>query len=184
MRSGSRTSPIALTPSPAFPISALISAMRFSSGPRRWSSGSPLAEGSLRFARTSSPNRAAASARVFVIFWIRLTIRCSVFCAYTVARRNSSFPLSPLAGHERRMNQLELFAPPAQKKAEMPTAESVRPRLEAVLQQLRDGSASRWSEAEKRRWAVVFPQMCEWLPEAERELKRAEFLRLWARQDA
>lgn len=76
------------------------------------------------------------------------------------------------------MNQLELFAPPAQKKAEMPTADSVRPRLEAVLQQLRDGSASRWSKAEKGRWSVVFSQMCEWLPEPERELKRAEFLRL------
>jgi hypothetical protein len=60
----------------------------------------------------------------------------------------------------------------------MPTADSVRPRLEAVLQQLRDGSASRWSKPERGRWLVVFPQMCEWLPEPERELKRAEFLRL------
>jgi hypothetical protein len=77
------------------------------------------------------------------------------------------------------MIQLELFAPPTQKKPEMPTADSVRPRLETVLAQLRDGSASRWSEAEQRRWYVVFPQMCEWLPEPEREFKRAEFLRLW-----
>jgi hypothetical protein len=77
------------------------------------------------------------------------------------------------------MSQLELFAPPTQKKAEMPTAESVRPRLEIVLQQLREGSASRWSKAEERRWSVVFPQMCEWLPEPERGLKRAEFLRLF-----
>lgn len=63
----------------------------------------------------------------------------------------------------------------------MPTAESVRPRLEAVLAQLRDGSASAWPQAEHRRWSLVFPQMCEWLPEAERELKRAEFLRLSGR---
>jgi hypothetical protein len=76
------------------------------------------------------------------------------------------------------MDQLELFAPPARKQAEMPTADSVRPRLVAVLDQLRDGSASRWSNAELRRWSVVFPQMCEWLPEPERSLKRAEFLRL------
>ena len=86
--------------------------------------------------------------------------------------------MSPLAGHERPVSQLELFAPPAQKKSEMPTADSVRPRLEAVLQQLRDGSASRWSKAEQGRWSVVFPQMCQWLPEPERELKHAEFLRL------
>jgi hypothetical protein len=76
------------------------------------------------------------------------------------------------------MSQLELFAPHAQRKVKMPTADSVRPRLEAVLQQLRDGSASQWSTAEQRRWFVVFPQMCEWLPEAEREFKRSEFLRL------
>ena len=76
------------------------------------------------------------------------------------------------------MSQLELFAPVAQKKAAMPTADSVRPRLEGVLQQLRDGSASQWSKAAKARWMVVFPQMCEWLPESERELKRAEFARL------
>lgn len=76
------------------------------------------------------------------------------------------------------MNQLEMFAPPAQKKVEMPTADSVRPRLDAVLQQLRDGSASQWPRAERERWLVVFPQMCDWLPEPERELKRAEFLRL------
>jgi len=78
------------------------------------------------------------------------------------------------------MVQLELFPPPAQRKAEMPTADSVRPRLEAVLQQLREGSASRWSKAERERWFVVFPQMCEWLPADERDITRVEFLRLWA----
>lgn len=77
------------------------------------------------------------------------------------------------------MTQFELFPPPAQKKAQMPTADTVRPRLEAVLRQLRDGSASQWSKAERGRWSVVFPQMCEWLPEAEREFERAEFRRLW-----
>jgi hypothetical protein len=73
------------------------------------------------------------------------------------------------------MNQLEMFAPQQQRQAEMPTAETVRPRLHAVLRQLSDGSAVRWSEAEKRRWIVVFPQMCEWLPEDERTTMREEF---------
>lgn len=76
------------------------------------------------------------------------------------------------------MNQLEMFAPQQQRQAEMPTAETVRPRLVAVLRQLTDGSAARWSESEKRRWIVVFPQMCEWLPEDERTTMRAEFERL------
>jgi hypothetical protein len=76
------------------------------------------------------------------------------------------------------MSQFELFVPAVPRKPEMPTADTVRPKLELVLQQLREGHASRWSEAEQRRWHVIFPQMCEWLPECERELKRAEFRRL------
>ncbi|MCJ2068701.1 hypothetical protein MKK75_07780 [Methylobacterium sp. J-030] len=55
----------------------------------------------------------------------------------------------------------------------MPTAESVRSRLEAVLDQLRSGRVSEWSEAECRR--VVVPQMRASLPEDERQTKRAEF---------
>jgi hypothetical protein len=76
------------------------------------------------------------------------------------------------------MNQLEMFAPPKQRQSEMPTADTVRPRLEAVLRQLADGSANLWPEAEKRRWLVVFPQMCEWLPQDERAEVRARFERL------
>lgn len=76
------------------------------------------------------------------------------------------------------MNQLEMFAPQQQRQAEMPTAEAVRPRLESVLKQMADGSAALWSEAEKRRWIVVFPQMCDWLPADERATMREEFRRL------
>ena len=54
----------------------------------------------------------------------------------------------------------------------------VRPKLDAVLDQIRTGQSSEWSEAERRRWRAVFPQMCEWLPEGEREIKREEFRRL------
>lgn len=82
------------------------------------------------------------------------------------------------------MSQLEMFAPPARKRPEMPNADSVRPRLDAVLRQLRDGSASGWSDAERRRWFVVFPQMCAWLPDDEREAKREEFGRLWANPES
>jgi hypothetical protein len=76
------------------------------------------------------------------------------------------------------MSQLEMFAPPAPRAAKMPTADTVRPKLDAVLDELRSGKASAWSEAERRRWRVIFPQMCEWLPEGEREEKKAEFQRL------
>lgn len=76
------------------------------------------------------------------------------------------------------MSQLEMFAPPAPRQMALPTAETVRPRLEAVLDQVRSGRAADWSKAEYRRWRAVFPQMCEWLPPEEREEKRAEFARL------
>jgi hypothetical protein len=80
--------------------------------------------------------------------------------------------------HGVGMSQLEMFAPPAARGPKMPTADTVRPKLEAVLDQLRNGGASSWSEAEHCRWRVIFPQMCDWLPEGERELKKAEFQRL------
>ena len=82
------------------------------------------------------------------------------------------------------MNQLEMFAPQKQRQAALPTAESVRPRLETVLRQLRDGSSTKWSEAERRRWTVVFPQMSEWLPTEERTSMNEEFKRLNANPDA
>ena len=81
------------------------------------------------------------------------------------------------------MSQLEMFAPLAPKRPEMPNADSVRPRLDAILRQLRDGTAAGWSEAERRRWFVVFPQMCAWLLEDEREAKREEFGRLWSSEE-
>ena len=78
------------------------------------------------------------------------------------------------------MSQFEMFAPSAPKRLEMPNADSVRPRLNAVLRQLRDGTSSGWSDAERRRWFVVFPQMCAWLPDDEREAKQREFSCLWS----
>jgi hypothetical protein len=83
------------------------------------------------------------------------------------------------------MSQFEMFSPSAPRKIQMPTADTVRPKLDAVLRQLKDGQASDWSKAEQRRWEVIFPQMCEWLPEGEREMKRAEFQRLiWSAEPA
>jgi hypothetical protein len=91
--------------------------------------------------------------------------------------------MAALTGQAHPMNQLEMFAPLAPKQPTMPTAETVRPRLLAVLRELKDGSARSWSVAQRRRWAVVFPQMCEWLPEVERAELRGEFQRLAADLD-
>jgi hypothetical protein len=76
------------------------------------------------------------------------------------------------------MSQLEMLMPAPVREQKMPSADTVRSKLDAVLDQLRNGQALEWSEAERRRWRVIFPQMCDWLPEGERELKKAEFQRL------
>ncbi|NJN36030.1 MAG: hypothetical protein HC794_02015 [Nitrospiraceae bacterium] len=78
------------------------------------------------------------------------------------------------------MSQIEMFAPVLKPKAALPTPETVRLRVDAVLKELRDGTASGWPESVWRRWKVVFPQMCEWLPESERDAKRSEFQKLAA----
>ena len=76
------------------------------------------------------------------------------------------------------MAQLELFAQPDVAVSTVPTVESVRGRLDAVLRLLRSASELPWSAKETARWKVVFPQMADWLPENERHEVREEFVRL------
>jgi hypothetical protein len=76
------------------------------------------------------------------------------------------------------MGQLELFAQPALTVSTVPSVESVRARLEAILAPLRTASEPRWSAKETARWKLVVPQMADWLPPDERDAVRAEFARL------
>lgn len=55
--------------------------------------------------------------------------------------------------------------------------EAVRPRLNAVLDRLRDADTMPLDARDEKYWRTVFPQMSNWLPEAEREALRAEFWR-------
>jgi hypothetical protein len=73
------------------------------------------------------------------------------------------------------MSQLELFAQPVSAVSTVPTVESVRARLEAVLAPLRSASELPWSAKETARWKLVVPQMADWLPPEERDAVRAEF---------
>ena len=77
------------------------------------------------------------------------------------------------------MDQLELFEQPAAVSAPVvPTVESVRRRIEAVLAPLRAAGPVPWSAKETARWRLVIPQMADWLPAEERAAVRAEFARL------
>ena len=48
-----------------------------------------------------------------------------------------------------------------------PDPETIRRRLNAVLDQARQSSSMPWPEPKARMWQTVFPQMADWLPEAE-----------------
>ena len=62
--------------------------------------------------------------------------------------------------------------------------ERVRPKLNAVLDSLRRADTMPLDARDLKFWRVVFPQMSNWLPEAEREAMRAEFRRELARLGA
>ncbi len=68
-----------------------------------------------------------------------------------------------------------MFGAAAPQASTIPSPESIRSRVEAVLSVLRTADEMPWTAAEIRSWSLVIPQMSNWLPEAERDSVRAEF---------
>jgi hypothetical protein len=64
---------------------------------------------------------------------------------------------------------------PAQRST--PDPEKVRRRLRSLLDKARSAETMPWSERNARMWQIVFPNMANWLPEAEAEQLRFEFAR-------
>ena len=62
-----------------------------------------------------------------------------------------------------------------QRQNTVPTAESVRLRLKALLEKARSAEKMPWSERDARMWQTVFPNMAKWLPEEEADQLRFEF---------
>jgi hypothetical protein len=58
-----------------------------------------------------------------------------------------------------------------------PNPETVRLRLNALLEKARSAEKMPWSERDARMWQTVFPNMAKWLPEEEAEQLRFEFAR-------
>lgn len=56
-------------------------------------------------------------------------------------------------------------------------AVQARARLAAVLELMRTSRTMPWSDRDARMWQTVFPQMSNWLPDAEAEQLRLEFAR-------
>ncbi len=62
-------------------------------------------------------------------------------------------------------------APPSH----VPDPDEIRRRLHALLGKAREAERMPWDERKARMWQIVFPQMANWLPEAERDQLRFEF---------
>lgn len=66
------------------------------------------------------------------------------------------------------MTQFALFdEAPNQPAKSKPDA--ARARLDGLLAELESAEVMPWSDADRRRWSVIFPQLTRWLPVAEAE---------------
>ncbi len=87
-----------------------------------------------------------------------------------------------LFGHPTGPAQLSLFGQgedrlnaPAQSFT--PDPETIRRRLHALLDQVRQARSMPWSERDTRMWQTVFPNMANWLPDEEAGQLRFQFAR-------
>ena len=69
----------------------------------------------------------------------------------------------------------DINAPPATDPESM--ARYVRPRLAALLSQAQNADHMPWDEQRTRVNTLIFHNMANWLPEAERDTLRAQFVR-------
>lgn len=73
------------------------------------------------------------------------------------------------------MSQFELFEPSAQPVSSAPDADSVRARLESLMNTLRGADAMPLTAKQLDFWRTVVPQMTNWLPADEKTALCAEF---------
>lgn len=73
------------------------------------------------------------------------------------------------------MSQLDMFGFAAPEASGVPAIETIRHRLDGILNMLRIAQELPWTPAETRSWALIVPQMTNWLPEPEAQAVRAEF---------
>lgn len=83
-----------------------------------------------------------------------------------------------LFGH--RLAQASLFGPgedrlQAPRQSSLPDPQTVRVRLQSLLEKARSAERMPWSERDARMWQTVFPNMAKWLPEEEADQLRFEF---------
>ncbi len=73
------------------------------------------------------------------------------------------------------MSQLELFAAGSERSSIVPNVDTVRARLEGVLETLRSADEMPLTSKQLAFWTTVVPQMSNWLPDEERSAVCVEF---------
>lgn len=59
----------------------------------------------------------------------------------------------------------------------LPDPDTIRRRLNALLEKARGSTAMPWPERDARMWQTVFPNMANWLPDDEADQLRLAFTR-------
>jgi hypothetical protein len=80
----------------------------------------------------------------------------------------------------KSLTQGSLFGPgqdrlQAPRQDTRPDPETIRLRLQSLLETARSAEKMPWSERDARMWQTVFPNMAKWLPEEEADQLRFEF---------
>ena len=65
-----------------------------------------------------------------------------------------------------------------------PDPDVIRRRLRTLLDTVRRATTMPWSERDARMWRTVFPNMANWLPQAEADALRLQFRRELERLEA
>ena len=89
-----------------------------------------------------------------------------------MAGQDDLFGYTPAQGSLFGAGEDRLQAP---ERRTTPDPEKIRGRLLDLLSTVKSAQKLPWSEKDARMWQIVFPNMANWLPEAEAEQLRLEF---------
>jgi hypothetical protein len=82
------------------------------------------------------------------------------------------FGRSPAQGSLFGRGEDRLQAP---RQRSTPDPETIRRRLQSLLEKARAAQSMPWSERDARMWQTIFPNMANWLPDEEADQLRFEF---------
>ncbi len=85
------------------------------------------------------------------------------------------FGADPIGGQFSMFGEADNRIPHPKTEPFRADPDKIRGRLHALLETARNAQKMPWSEKDARVWQIVFPNMANWLPEAEADQLRFEF---------